>query len=110
MGQNPSYTVTHYIVYFLGTPGWPDGTVVQLRLATTVGGTTAGYVRFHQEGSVIPNDSANSTGAIYMHLPIARYVEVMDLLRNESPIYFSYSSQGQRAMLATSSEPVGEGE
>lgn len=110
MGQNPSYTVTHYIVYFLGTPGWPDGTVVQLRLATTAGGTTAGYVRFHEEGGVIPNDSVGSSGTIYMHLPIARYAEVMDLLRNESPIYFSYSSLGQRATLGTSPEPVGEEE
>jgi len=43
-----------------------------------------------------------------MHFPSAMLQNVLDVLRNETPVYI-YFAQG-RGFLSTSKEPVGEGE
>lgn len=43
-----------------------------------------------------------------MHLPSTMFQSVLDILRNEKPVYI-YFAQG-RGFLSTSQEPVGEGE
>lgn len=74
-----------------------------------------GFIYFYDEGTVIPNDSKTTipqtTKEQYsMHLPSAQFGNVIDLLRNESPIYFSFLSTTNHAMLITTNEAVGEGE
>ena len=41
---------------------------------------------------------------------MSMYGHVIDLLRNEKPIYFSYSETSNLGFLRTGKEPVGEGE
>lgn len=64
-------------------------------------------LRFNDPGMLFENDSQTG-GIIYMHLPSAMFQSVLDVLRNEKPI-FIYFAQG-RGFLTTSKEPVGEGE
>jgi hypothetical protein len=52
------------------------------------------------------NDS-DSGGIIKMHLPSAMFRNVLDILRNEKPIYVYFGVTG---VLETSAEPVGEEE
>ncbi len=47
---------------------------------------------------------------IKMHLPVSMYYDVLDMLRNEKPIYISFLDSPPKAYLHTSWEPVGEGE
>jgi hypothetical protein len=47
-------------------------------------------------------------GVIRMHLPSSMFENVLNILRNEKPV-FVYSAVG-RGFLSTSLEPVGEGE
>ena len=53
------------------------------------------------------NDYERS-GIIRMHLPSTMFHNVLDVLRNETPVYIDFA-QG-RGFLSTSKEPVGEGE
>ncbi len=43
-----------------------------------------------------------------MHLPSAMFKNVIDVLRNESPVYIYFTAG--RGFLGTSAEPIGEGE
>ena len=38
------------------------------------------------------------------------YAHVIDLLRNEKPIYFSFSDVSKLGFIRTGKEPVGEGD
>jgi hypothetical protein len=53
-------------------------------------------------------DDYESGGIIRMHLPSAMFENVLDVLRNEKPIYIYFAAG--KALLATSLEPVGEEE
>lgn len=55
----------------------------------------------------IPADHTGPSGEHYMYLPLSQFPNVIDLLRNEKPIYFGFDS---RAVLSTLKEPVGVGE
>ena len=69
-------------------------------------GKTAAFVRFNDPGMALENDY--NDGIIHMHVPSAMFENVLDVLRNEKPVYI-YFAQG-RGFLGTSTEPVGEGE
>jgi len=38
------------------------------------------------------------------------YDSILDILRNEKPIYFSFSEKSKLGYLRTGKEPIGEGE
>jgi hypothetical protein len=38
------------------------------------------------------------------------YTHILDILRNEKPIYFSFSQKSKLGYIHTGKEPVGEGE
>ena len=65
------------------------------------------YVRFNDPDMAFENDY-ESGGIIRMHLPSAMFDNVLDVLRNEKPVYIAFL-QG-RGFLSTSKEPVGEAE
>jgi hypothetical protein len=53
-------------------------------------------------------DDSQSGSLITMHLPSTMFENVLNVLRNETPINYYFSAS--RAFLGTSTEPVGEGE
>jgi hypothetical protein len=95
--------------------GGPNGysnegrTRIQLKDATF----TLGWIYFYDEGTPIPNDSKvvnqqYQREQIRMYLPLSMLESVIDLLRNESPIFFQFTFN--HGMLSTGSERIGEGE
>jgi hypothetical protein len=98
--------VANYHILFYGSPGGYQTNRAQIALYDD-GGNTVAYVRFNDPGMFFENDY-ESDGIIRMHLPSAMFENVLDVLRNEKPIYIYFTSG--RAFLATSSEPVGEAE
>ena len=98
--------VKKYHILFYGSPGGYQTNRAQIALYDNSGKTVA-YVRFNDPGMFFENDS-ESGGRIRMHLPSAMFQNVLDVLRNEKPVYI-YFAQG-RGFLSTSKEPVGEGE
>jgi hypothetical protein len=81
---------------------WPE------RVDQQVERTPLGAIRFYDPGMGMPQDGESGRGEILMHLPTRFLRNVIDILRNEEPVYINYHNQ--TAWLITSEEPVGEGE
>lgn len=101
-----STEIRNYHVLFYGSPTGYQTNRAQISLYGA-DGKVAAYVRFNDPGMQFENDT-ESGGVIAMHLPSAMFQSVLDVLRNEKPVYV-YFAQG-RGFLATTREPVGEGE
>ena len=101
-----STEIKNYHVLFYGSPEGYQTNRAQIALYGP-DGKTAAFVRFNDPDMAFEND-AQSGGIIRMHLPSAMFWNVLDVLRNEKPV-FIYFAQG-RGFLSTSKEPVGEGE
>lgn len=97
--------VTNYHVLFYGSPDGYQTNRAQIALYN--GASTVAFVRFNDPGMVFENDYVDA-GIIRMHLPSAMFQNVIDVLRNETPITVYFASG--RAFLGTGVEPVGEGE
>lgn len=67
---------------------------------------------FHRDPSTMPDtDSRTPAGAVHCHFPWEHFPHVLDLLRNERPVYLRYvGADWNVAAIVTSPEPVGEGE
>jgi hypothetical protein len=73
------------------------------------------YLRFYPEGTPLPTNSVDTnllTGMpmFYVSYRYARFENVVDLLRNESPIRFYFNDANLFGYVTTAKEPVGEGE
>lgn len=99
-------TIKSYSVLFYGSPNGYQTNRAQIQLVDT-NNKVAAWVRFNDSGQFFENDYVKD-GIIRMHLPSAMFENIIDVLRNESPVYI-YFAQG-RAFLGTSAEPIGEGE
>ena len=98
--------VTGYHVLFYGSPLGYQTNRAQIALYNASDKTVA-YLRFNDPGMFFESDS-ESGGIIRMHLPSAMFENVLDVLRNEKPVYIYFAQN--RGFLSTSKEPVGEGE
>lgn len=80
------------------------GPRVEIRLLAD-GGSTAGRLLFHDPGDEIPNDGTHRDGKTpLLHLPYHAYEGVIDLLRNEAPVFIEMGG------LSTEQEAIGEAE
>ena len=71
-----------------------------------------GAAYFHHNTTTMPvADTQKATGYISCHYLAEDYPQVLDLLRNEKPVYVEFEVRpGNIANIRTSAEPVGEGE
>lgn len=69
-----------------------------------------GYAYFFADDTPLaPPVYHSSTGQVFVHYNLSQFDAVLDLVRNEKPIYLYYSNPSN-AGLKTSTEPVGEAE
>jgi hypothetical protein len=70
-----------------------------------------GQLIFQPNGSTLPADTM-SAGQVNLYYHLADYQNLIDLLRNEAPVYLLYSGSGGgfENGIKTSIEEVGEGE
>ena len=79
------------------------------RIGLKSGPTYIGQLVFMANGSVLPADKMLGTQAqLYLHLD--DYMNCLDLLRNEDPVYLLWSGPGSENGLRTGEEPIGEQE
>ena len=69
-----------------------------------------GYIRFHKNVESMPAHDRKTSTLIVCDYPAAHYLEVLDVLRNERPLYLIFSERRQLGSIATSHEPIGEDE
>ena len=98
--------VKKYHILFYGSPKGYQTNRAQIALYDDKDKTVA-YIRFNDPGMFFENDY-QSGGIIRMHLPSAMFQNVLDVLRNEKPVYIYFAQN--RGFLATSKEPIGEEE
>ncbi len=74
-------------------------------------GKSIGQLIFHPDGSALPADNAPG-GQANLHYHLENFENVIDLLRNEKPMYLLYSGSGPgfENGIKTTAEPIGEGE
>ena len=73
--------------------------------------TKLGNIRFYRNADDIQaHDTKAPSGFIACHYPAEQYPHVLDLLRNEHPVFFQFSDRHKTGYISTSSEPTGDGE
>jgi hypothetical protein len=101
--------VKHYAVRIHGGPkGSGDGSRASIHLFDEKK-RMVGHISFMDEGVELAADR-KSGDVIYLALPSSTLEQVVDLLRNEGPIYIDWQETLKNAYLGTSQEPVGDGE
>jgi len=105
-------TIKKYDVAYFGggnnSKNYPYRAIIGLRRDDN---SLIGAAYFHRLDITLPDtDSKNSAGYIYIHYPCSDYPRIMDLLRNEDPVYVTYVAGWEMASINTSLEPVGEEE
>ena len=103
-----SGTVAKYHVLFYGSPEGYQNNRAQVSLLDAHNNSLA-FVRFKDPGMTLESDYLPADGIIRMHLPSSMFASVIDLLRNEKPIYV-YFGPNQGFLGTSSFEPVGEAE
>lgn len=80
------------------------------------GNQNVGQAYFAREGASAP-DATFSGGIVWYHAPGSQYAPVMDMLRNEKPVYINWfphtdstEPNDGNAYFSTGQEPIGEGE
>jgi len=91
-----NYSVTIYM-----DPGQSRGAEIWFRDKDN---RSAGRIYFVDKEAESGKNFVDRGGNPVVHLPLSMFEAVMDLIRNEKPLYF-----GERA-LSTSKEPIGEAE
>ena len=98
--------IVEYHILFYGGPDGYSGSRAQLALKNP-DGETMGYMRFYDPSATIPADTMEDH-VVLMHMPSTMFGNVLDVLRNEKPIWVYYV--GGRGYLTSGNEPVGEAE
>jgi hypothetical protein len=97
--------VDGYFVEVFGGPNGREG--LRASILLLAGSAVRAFIHFHKAGDPLPPDTRDGPH-IHMHLPEARFDSIIDLLRNERPLFIMFGSGF--AYLTTSPEPIGEGE
>lgn len=74
--------------------------------------TAIGAVFFHRTKDTMPAaDSKSASNYVSMHYTMDEYPQIVDLLRNEAPLYLNFvEGNFNFGSISTSKEPVGENE
>jgi len=65
------------------------------------------FLNFRHEDAVPVPNKRNSRNIPELHVPPEQYAGVIDMLRHESPIWFTLYEEPLKGWLSTSAEPVG---
>jgi len=66
---------------------------------------------FLPEGDPLPDNKKRSGQDVFdVYYPMDAWAAILDVLRNETPVYFNYQERSNAAQIYTGSEPVGEEE
>ena len=71
-----------------------------------------GTAYFYRDPGLIPetDDMNSETKEISLHYRLDDFPQILDILRNEKPVYLWYHTYWNYAAITTSEEPPGEGE
>lgn len=101
---------TQYVVYYItggsATVGMPQDAEID---CFDGAGNRAGAIYFYSGSTRLPKNQSNANG-IYLYFRMARFADVMTMLKDEAPLYLALNTDNQVGYIGTLSEPVGEQE
>jgi hypothetical protein len=100
------------VAYYAGgknAAGYPYRAIIGLRNDSD---GLIGAAYFHHSPTTMPmSDTQRASGYISCHFLADDYPHILDILRNEKPVFVEFEVRpGNIANIRTSAEPVGEGE
>lgn len=73
-------------------------------------GRYRGYIAFHEGAVSSDGFVVHGNGIINAFMPMSKLPTMLEILRNEKPVYFNVNEQYKWASLSTGAEPTGEEE
>ena len=81
------------------------------RLINLRGSFGTAVLWFHPEDAALPDNRKRAGQDIFdVYYHVSAWAPLIDVLRNESPVYFTYSDTSNAVQIYTGQEPVGEEE
>ena len=81
------------------------------RLMNLAGSFGTAILWFHPDDAALPDNRKRSGQNLFdIYYSMSCWTAVLDVLRNESPVYFNYSDTSNAAQIYSGREPVGEEE
>lgn len=74
------------------------------------GNSLIAAIAFVPDGEELDRPSASASGHINVQMSNSRQPTIIDILRNEKPLFFSWAPERESACISTHAEPVGEQE
>jgi hypothetical protein len=101
---------TQYVVYYIAgssaAAGLPQDAEID---CFDSAGNRAGAIYFYPASSRMPKNQ-NTANGIYLYFRIARFSDVMTMLKYEKPLYLALDTANHAGYIGTSNEPAGEQE
>lgn len=67
-------------------------------------------LNFYPDNKKLPENYYDvKSKLVYLRFRMSMYSNIIDILRNEKPIYFSFSNKSKVGYVRTGKEPIGEG-
>ena len=109
--RNNMPRIDKYSVTIYGRSGniQTDGESARALIHLKSEGGMAATCSFYESDDV-PDNSTAPNGRTLLNYPWSCYSGVLDLLRNEKPLYWVFLASSKTGFISTRSEPVGEGE
>ncbi|MET0068030.1 MAG: lipase family protein [Candidatus Thiodiazotropha sp.] len=95
------------------TVQWQEEIIVKGKdIAIPEGGNWTVFIFFMNDITNAPSNlKSNSLNRLFIFFPAGQYEKILDLLRNEKPVYILYNENHPNSSgIVTDDEPVGEGE
>jgi hypothetical protein len=103
-----------FLYHGAGTGKRPNGATYSDRAQIALWGENGGLIavlHFCRDPAFLPDgDTRGSNGIVQSYFLAADFPAVVDLLRNEKPLYLKYDDGANRAWIDSGLEPVGEEE
>ncbi len=110
-GQARAQYTTHKVAHY-GATVFSSGDEASIDLFDARGKQVGILIFMPVTAAALPPATQDSAGVIRLYYVRARYLEAVDMLRNEAPVYLrNWHGAGNNSHLSTSpDEPVGEAE
>lgn len=99
--------ITEYAYYIWGSR---PASLVQANIVLYGSAGYMGALWFYDDPAVLPDPERHSPGVYSLHFRMRDFPHIVDMLRNEKPIYLHWDdSFPTNTRISTTKEPVGEG-
>lgn len=103
--------IDQYWIHFQGGDTKKKRVYPRALIKCYIGDTFIMQLTFYPDGQKLPENHYDKRNKlVYLRYPMSMYANILDILRNEKPIFCRYNKELNLGFIRTGKEPVGEGE